>query len=103
MHDNEKILIVDDDKDVLDSTADYLQAEGFQVDTFETIDETIEALNTNQYAAAVIDMDFPKEPEGGVRIVDHVKACKISTLPIIYTGKGNYANLKKIFKDIYDY
>jgi len=103
MYDNEKILIVDDDKDVLDSTADYLQAEGFQIDTFETIDEAIETLNTNQYAAAVIDMDFPKEPEGGIQIIDHIKDNKINTLPIIYTGKGNYDNLKKIFKDIYDY
>ena len=101
--DNGKILIVDDDIDVLQSTTDYLQGEGFQVDSYETIDDAQRALSTNQYFAAIIDMDFPLEYEGGIKIVEYIKEKQIPTLPIIFTGKGTYDNLKKIFKDIYDY
>jgi len=100
---NEKILIVDDDKDVLKATTDYIKEEGYHIDSFETIDDALDALHTNQYAVAIIDMDFPKEPEGGIRITNYIKENNINTLPIIFTGKGSLDNLKKVFKDIYDY
>jgi len=98
-----KILFVDDDKDVLEAFSDYIQEEGYNIDTFETIDSAIKALDNDQYAVAIIDMDFPKEPEGGVRIVNYIKENKIETIPIIFTGRGSIQNFRKLFTDIYDY
>jgi len=98
-----KVLFVDDNKDILDDYSDYLYDEGYKVDTFQEIDNAINALSTGQYAVAIIDMDFPKEPEGGIRIVNHIKEKKINTKPIIFTGKGSIDNFRKIFTDIYDY
>jgi len=98
-----KVLFVDDDKDVLEAFSDYIQEEGYDIDTFETIASSIKALNSDQYSVAIIDMDFPAEPEGGIQIVNHIKVNNIDTKPIILTGRGSIKNFRKVFVDIYDY
>jgi len=98
-----KILFVDDNNDILEDYSDYLKNEGYNIDTYETIVDAMNALNTGQYAVAIIDMDFPKEPEGGIRIVEHIKENSINTKPIIFTGRASVENFRKIFTDIYDY
>ncbi|KPA13386.1 hypothetical protein MHK_006407 [Candidatus Magnetomorum sp. HK-1] len=103
MNENLKILFVDDDEGVLKSYTRYLEKKGYDIDTFTTIDTATEALDTDQYAVAIIDMDFPKEPEGGIRIVNHIKNNNIDTKPIIFTAKGSIQNFRKILNDIFDY
>jgi ActR/RegA family two-component response regulator len=98
-----KVLLVDDDDLVLSSYSRQIKAKGYHIDTFETVKDAIDALNTNEYDVGLIDMNFPEEKEGGLKIVNFIKQNNINTKAIILTGKGSVANFRKIFKDIFDY
>jgi len=58
---NEKksILIVDDDKSILESLKDILQSEGYSVDTVETGREAIEKSSDRFYNLALLDIKLP--------------------------------------------
>jgi len=99
----EKILFVDDDFAISKSYTRHLTMEGYMVDTFDSIDSAIMALDTNQYSVAIIDMDYPKEPEGGIRIISYIKENKIDTILIILITKGSIYSFRKIITYIYDY
>ena len=97
------MLIVDDNIKVAESYSDELVDEGYDVKILETIDDAINELETNNYDVCIIDMDFPGEPEGGIRIVDHIQEKNINTKAIILTGKGSVKNFRKVFTKIFDY
>jgi len=103
MNNQLKVLFVDDDKDLLESFSAYLKIEGYFVDTFETIETAITALNKYNYAVSIINMKFPHDPEGGVRIINHITENIIDTIPIILICRESLQNLKKIFYNIYSY
>jgi ActR/RegA family two-component response regulator len=98
-----KVLLVDDDVLVLSSYSRQIKAKGYHIDTFETVKDATDALATNEYDVGLIDMNFPEEKEGGLKIVNFIKQNNISTKAIILTGKGSIANFRKVFKDIFDY
>jgi len=103
MNNQFKILFVDDDKDVLELFSGQLRAEGYIVDTFETVEAGIAALIKYSYAVSIINIEFINDPEGGIRIINHIKENNIETMPIILTGTGIPKNLKKVFSGVYDY
>jgi len=103
MNNQSKVLLVDDDKDLLESFSAYLKIEGYFVDTFETIETAITALNKHNYAVAIINMEFLHDPEGGVRVINHIAENIIDTIPIILICRESLQNLKKIFCNIYSY
>jgi len=53
------ILLVDDDKSVLESLKDILQSEGFSVDVAETGREAIEKSEAWSYNLALLDIKLP--------------------------------------------
>lgn len=59
MEPKHNILLVDDDKAILDSFRDLLVPRGYNVDTAETGREAIEKSNARFYHAAVIDIKLP--------------------------------------------
>jgi DNA-binding NtrC family response regulator len=59
MNQEKRILIVDDDTQVLNAFKQTLEHKGYQVDTAETGKEAIEKSNSNTYNLALIDIRLP--------------------------------------------
>ena len=59
MERKKKILVVDDDKSILESATVILEGEGYSVDTAETGREAIEKSKEGYYNLALIDIKLP--------------------------------------------
>ena len=55
----QKILIVDDDSDILEVNSAYLKEEGFEVHTASTIAQTMEKIQMNSFDCIVLDVMLP--------------------------------------------
>ena len=53
-----RVLLVDDDTDILLALSDYLGQEGFQVETVETGAAALQKSTTSPYDVVVLDVDF---------------------------------------------
>jgi len=54
-----KILVIDDDKSILNIFTRILQKQGYSIDTAETGQEALEKLLTRKYDLALIDIKLP--------------------------------------------
>lgn len=98
-----KLLLIDDDSGVLNSNSLFL-SKHFDVDTSETVEDAISKLASNEYKVAVIDMAFPNDPEGGLRICRNINATGLDTKAIVLTAYGTVENARKAYKEhVYDY
>jgi DNA-binding NtrC family response regulator len=97
-----KLLLIDDEQGILDSYSEFL-ADDFEVHTAENAMDAIKELYSNTYNVAVIDIDFPDAPEGGIDIVNYIEIRGLKTRPIILTGRGTVEKFRKIFKKVYDF
>jgi len=88
------ILIADDDSAILESYSAYLSKD-FEVNAADTIAKAIATLTDNKYLAAIIDMSFPNQPDGGLIIVEHIYDMRLVTRSIILTAHGGVANIQK--------
>jgi DNA-binding response OmpR family regulator len=75
-----KILIIEDDKDLLHNTKTQFVKAGFGVDTAETKEEAEYQLDVNQYDALILDLNLPDG--SGFEICQNIRA-KQNTTPII--------------------
>lgn len=55
----ERILVVDDEADILDLLREVLASEGFTVDTAGTADAALDLIRQNIYDAALVDFNLP--------------------------------------------
>ena len=53
---NAKLLLVDDDFHVLESMADWLRSQGYELDTAQSCDEAVAACEANTYDLAMVDV-----------------------------------------------
>lgn len=66
-----KILIVDDETDILEILQDLLEEEGYNVTTFENPNQAIEHLKTNKYDLIISDIKMPGM--SGVEFLEVIK------------------------------
>ena len=79
-----KILLVDDDREMLSLTSAALGKKGYAVSTFERPDEAIVFFNRNRADCVVLDVMMPKI--SGFELCKEIR--KISEVPVIFlTGK----------------
>ncbi|MBO4908270.1 MAG: response regulator transcription factor [Lachnospiraceae bacterium] len=74
-----KILIIEDEKEIADLEKDYLEMNGFEVETFDRGDDGLEAAMNNDYDLVVLDLMLPGTD--GFDICRKVRAEK--NIPII--------------------
>ncbi len=74
-----KILVCDDDKEIVDAIEIYLQQEGFEVEKAYDGEEAVEAIKRNDVDLMIIDVMMPKLD--GVRATLQIR--KESSIPII--------------------
>ena len=54
-----RILIVDDEQDIIDVLKDILAVEGYQIDAATNADQAFELIRENIYDAAILDFSLP--------------------------------------------
>ena len=54
-----RLLIVDDEVDILDLLGDVLTSEGYAVDTAPSAEAALELIHANIYDAAILDFNLP--------------------------------------------
>ncbi len=87
----ERILVADDDKDVLAAIELLLDREQLEALLVGSPTEAVDAVKTNSFAAALLDLNFSLDTtagQEGIALIDRLKALD-ETLPIIVmTGWG---------------
>lgn len=61
---NAKILVVDDEVDILSSYQEVLEDAGFNVDTATNGNEALTLLENNEYSLVLLDIMMPIGPDG---------------------------------------
>ncbi len=84
---NLTILLVDDDRDLAESLADYIALQGHEVDIALTAEEGIAAAGNKDYDAVLVDIGLPDI--NGVSALYAIKEVKPETRVLLMTGYGS--------------
>ena len=76
------ILIIDDDKDILETTGALLEYEGFVIHSAETVEEGIQMIETVCPDIILLDIMFPEKKTKGFEAAKTIKE-KHPQLPIL--------------------
>ncbi len=96
------ILVVDDDKIILDSLTEFLSLEGFQTKGVETLNRAMAELQKQNYSLVVTEVNLPDG--NGFELLDAVKKDYPQTVVIVITGCGTIESAVKAIKQgAYDY
>ncbi len=96
------ILVIDDDKIILDSLCEFLSLEGFQTSGAETLKGAVAELQKQSYSLVVTDINLPDGD--GFELLDMVGKEHPQTVVIVITGYGTIESaVKAIKRGAYDY
>ncbi len=97
-----KILIVDDDRIILDSLCEYLTLEGYETTGAESFTAAVSKLKARQFALVVTDVNMPDGD--GFEILATVRKHYPKTVVIVITGYGTIESAVEAIKmGAYDY
>ena len=82
-----KILLIEDEKDLLDSMKTYLESEGYICETANDYQKASEKVNVYDYDCVVVDITLPKG--NGLQIVKELKDKKSEAGIIIVSAKNS--------------
>jgi DNA-binding NtrC family response regulator len=82
---NATILVADDDRDVLEALKLLLRSEGYTVETAMSPAGILAAVTANDFAAALVDMNYTRDTTSGTEGLDLVQRLQQldATLPVI--------------------
>ena len=96
------ILVVDNDRDILNSLSQFLSLEGFQVGGAETLKAAVAELQRQMYCLVIADINLPDG--NGLELLDKVNRDYPETVVIIITGYGTIENaVEAIKRGAYEY
>ena len=81
---NLNILVIDDDRDLVESLADFIEAKGHQVDIAMTAEDGIAAARKKDYDAILLDIWLPDI--NGVSASYYIKELKPESRILLMTG-----------------
>lgn len=85
-----RLLIIDDDQDILDSLQVILQSKGFRVDTASNKQEGLNVYTSKKPDLLILDIMMENELEGYGMLNDFRKDESLNQIPIImYSGMAN--------------
>ncbi len=79
---NKTILIIDDDRDIIETTGALLEYEGFVIHSAETVEEGIRMIETVHPDIILLDIMFPEKKTKGFEAAESIKE-KHPNLPIL--------------------
>lgn len=96
------ILVIDDDKIILDSLCEFLSVEGFETSGAETLTEASAKLQKHSYHLVITDVNLPDGD--GFDILDLVRKDYPQSVVLVITGYGTIESAVKAIKlGAYDY
>ena len=100
---NEKILVVDDEPEILETISELLNAEGFRVTTAASGEEAAACFAADSFPLVITDMKMPGMD--GLELLRKIKAQEEDTEVIILTGYGTLENAIEALRNdgAYDY
>jgi DNA-binding NtrC family response regulator len=102
MKEEKSILVVDDDRIILDSLCEFLSLEGFQTSRAETLGNTMAELQKQSYSLVITEINLPDGD--GFELLDTVRKNFPQTVVIMITGYGTIESaVKAIKRGAYDY
>lgn len=84
-----RILVADDERDILDMLFDFMTGLGYQVDLAQSVDDALELIGNNEYDIFLTDKNMPDRNgnrEGGMRLLRYAREYAPSTEVIMITG-----------------
>jgi DNA-binding NtrC family response regulator len=88
------ILIIDDDKSILNIFTRILQKQGYSVDTAETGQEALEKLQANSYDLALVDVKLPDT--NGTDLLARINQTHPNMTKIAITGFPSLEDATKV-------
>ncbi len=96
------ILVIDDDKIILDSLCEFLRLEGFQTSGAETLKSALAKLEQEHYSLVITDVNLPDGD--GLELLDVIRENHPQTVSLVITGYGTIESAVKAIKQgAYDY
>jgi len=96
------ILVVDDDKIILDSLCEFLSMDGFQAKGAETLKGALAEMQHKHYCLVITDVNLPDGD--GLDLLDAVRKDYPQTVVIVITGYGTIESaVRAIKRGAYDY
>jgi len=96
------ILVIDDDKIILDSLCEFLSLEGFQTTGAQTFKSAVTELRNQGYCLVITDVNLPDGD--GFDVLDIIRKDYPQTVAIVITGYGTIESAVKAIKQgAYDY
>jgi CheY-like chemotaxis protein len=83
-----KILIIDDDHDILETTGSILAHEGFEIHSADSVERGLELVDSLEPDIVLLDVMFPESRTRGFEAAAEIKSRKPS-LPIIVLSAIN--------------
>jgi DNA-binding NtrC family response regulator len=90
------ILIIDDDKIILDSLCEFLSLEGFRTRGAQTVKSALAELEEKDYCLVLTDVNLPDGD--GLELLDTIKKNYPQTVVIVITGYGTIESAVKAIK-----
>ena len=96
------ILIIDDDRIILDSLCDFLSHEGYRTTAACSMSEANDLLKRREFALVITEMNLPDG--SGFELLTGIKQNNPKTVVIIITGYGTIESAVESIKNgAYDY
>ena len=96
------ILVIDDDKIILDSLCEFLRLEGFRPSGAETLKGALARLEEEHYSLVITDVNLPDGD--GLELLDIIREKHPQTVTIVITGYGTIESaVKSIKQGAYEY
>lgn len=77
-----KVLIIDDDRDIVETTGALLEFEGFEIQSADNVEEGIGMIDTVKPDVVLLDIMFPEKKTRGFEAAAEIKE-KHPELPIL--------------------
>jgi DNA-binding NtrC family response regulator len=84
----DKILIVDDDDQLLDAYRDYLSSLGYSVDVAGEIEEAQTLLMYFPYSVVITDLRLSRLSFGGLELLKHIRDASLPARVVVLTAYG---------------
>jgi DNA-binding response OmpR family regulator len=94
-----RLLVIDDEADVLATIKQYAEKMDFLIETTQSGKEGLEKLLTNQFDAAIVDLRLGDNDIDGTDIIHRASEGGINASIIVLTGHGDREDAIKALND----
>jgi DNA-binding NtrC family response regulator len=88
-----RILIVDDEEDLISTMAERLELRGFQVETATTGEDALRLVGDHVFSVIILDVKMPGI--GGLELMTRIKQERPKLPFILFTGHGSLADAQR--------